>query len=674
MGATVLIGSVELNLLVLLVIILAGPLIAARLRIPSLIGLIAGGMIVGPFVLGWIATDSLLSDFGDVGLLFLMFLAGISFDLRAFVRNRSNALVYGLLGFVIPFALSVAVAMSFSDLGILAAALIGAMWASNTLVAYPEVVAAGLQTNRGVTSAVSAGVVADLLSLTVLALASSTAVIAIEGDEFTTATTTDPAMPIWIGIPVLVAFTLWVLPKIAEWFFVNIGRTRGQRFLFCLAGMAAGATVALIGGVEGLIGAFLAGLGLNRLVPARGALMERLDFVGGTLFVPAFLVSIGLAIDPAVLFDAQTVVLALLFTGLVVVGKTIAAVVTGAVFKVSAVEIGLMASLSVGQAASTLAIAQVGIQLEFFGQDIVNAAVLTIVITAFITSVATKYFAKRVPRPPKVEAALGETVLIDTRVDGAIQMLAVMGVGAAMSRTDDGVVVPYSVAAAGEKDASSAVIDAAVLKAAEHGLDSLGRVTVDDSFTSGTLRLVEEVDASFVVLAWQGLRFGQDLVLGNEIDAVGVDCPVPAMALKALRPWERVVAIAGDLSTEWKREDAMLSIEIASRLARQRGVPLVVVTTDSPAVRGLIDEEDVEVIETRDPRRTSLDLVTSDDLAVVPAHAIQASAGIWSWRVTRTFRDVSVAVVAGPHRLSVAGGGLNDRGARSFVGPHTDAD
>ena len=171
-------GSVELSLLVLLVIILAGPLIAARLRIPSLIGLIAGGMLVGPFVLNWITNDSLLSELGDVGLLFLMFLAGISFDLRAFARNRSNALVYGLLGFIIPFALSIAVAMSFSNLGVLAAALIGAMWASNTLVAYPDVVSAGLQNNRAVTASVSAGVVADLLSLTVLALASSTAVIA----------------------------------------------------------------------------------------------------------------------------------------------------------------------------------------------------------------------------------------------------------------------------------------------------------------------------------------------------------------------------------------------------------------------------------------------------------------------------------------------------------------
>ena len=241
-----------------------------------------------------------------------------------------------------------------------------------------------------------------------------------------------------------------------------------------------------------------------------------------------------------------------------------------------------------------------------------------------------------------------------------------------MTRSDDGVVVPYAVAAVGDKETAGVVVDSAVAKAAEQGLDSLGRITVDDSFAAGTLRLVEEVDASFVVLSWQGLRFGQDLMLGNEIDAIGEECPVPSMALKALRPWERVVAIAGGLETEWKRDDALLCVKVARRLARQREVPLVVIATDRDALAGIVDPDEVEIIETSDPRRTSLEMIQSTDLAVVPAHSLQASAGIWSWRVTRTFKDVSVAVVAGPYRLTVASGGLNGRGARSLVGPHTD--
>ena len=179
--------------------------------------------------------------------------------------------------------------------------------------------------------------------------------------------------------------------------------------------MAVGATVALLGGMEGLIGAFLAGLGLNRMIPARGPLMERLEFVGTSLFIPVFLISIGLNIDPAVLIDPPTIALGLLFTGFVLVGKTTAAMIAGRIFGLSRNEVGLMSSLSFGQAASTLAIAQVGLTLGMFEQNVVNSAVLAIVITAFITSYATRFFASRVPpvvvdRPP-----IGQQVLLDAR-------------------------------------------------------------------------------------------------------------------------------------------------------------------------------------------------------------------------------------------------------------------
>jgi Kef-type K+ transport system membrane component KefB len=137
-------------------------------------------MFAGPFVLGWIPIEGLVSDLGDIGLLYLMFLAGLSFNIRAFMQNRSNAIVYGLLGFFIPFVMSYYFAISFIDLEVLGALLVGAIWASNTLVAYPDVLGAGLQNKRAVSAAVSAGVVADLLSLTVLGIVTSTAVIELE--------------------------------------------------------------------------------------------------------------------------------------------------------------------------------------------------------------------------------------------------------------------------------------------------------------------------------------------------------------------------------------------------------------------------------------------------------------------------------------------------------------
>lgn len=665
-------ASIEATLLILFVVVVAAPIVAERFRFPGMIGLIAGGMIVGPFMLGWVGFDGLLKQMGDFGLLYLMFLAGLSFNIRAFFQNRTIAIFYGLLGFVLPFALSIWVAVSISDLGILAAALIGAMWASNTLVAYPDVLAAGLQNNRAVSAAVSAGVVADLLSLTVLAVASSTAVIDLEGDAVMQAATEDVTLPVYIGLPVLIAFCLWILPKIADWFFVRVGHTRVQRFVFTLAGMAGGAYIATLGGIEGLIGAFLAGLGMNRLVPARSGLMDRLDFVGSSLFIPAFLVSIGLSINPAVLFDIDTVVLALLFTGLVVVGKTSAAVITGLSFKVTFAEIGLMSALSYGQAASTLAIAQVGISLGFFGQDIVNAAVLTIVTTALITSFGTRFFVRKVGLPPKSEASLGDVVLVDVRPLGS-SIEHVMNLAGTIARADDGLVVPYAIPDSGMKSEAQTLIAEAVAAAAAHGLDSSGEVRIDSSFADGTVRLVEQEDASLVVLAWEGVRFPSDFVFGNEIDRIGARNSVPTAAVRMIGPAERIIVAPGDMATEWQIEDAKLAMTTARRSARQAEMELIIASDhESEILEHFGDRPSERVISPKLLRGDGLASLRPHDLLVMSAHALAGSRALGQWRLSRAFREVSLIVIAGPRRLSVSSS-VGRTAVRSFVGPTIEA-
>ena len=652
------IGTVEFALLILLVIILAGPLVAQRFGFPSLIGLIFLGMLAGPFMFGLLRTGGLVSDLGDIGLLYLMFLAGLSFNVRAFMANRSNALVYGLLGFFIPFLLSYSFALSIVESSVLGAALVGAMWASNTLVAYPEVLSAGLQNNRAVSAAVSAGVVADLLSLTVLGIVTSTAVIDIEGEASVQASVENPSLPLWLGLPLIVFFTLWALPRISQWFFVKVGHTRTQRFVFALAAMAAGSTVALLGGVEGLIGAFLAGLGLNSIIPARSSLMERLDFVGGAIFVPAFLVSIGLAIDPRAIFNGSTLLLALAFTALVVVGKTLAAAITGAIFKLSLMEIGLMASLSTGQAASTLAIAQVGASLGLFGTNVVNASILTVVITAFVTSLGTRFFIERVDRPPVEAATLGENVLVDVRSLGS-DLHLLMEVAGAIARVDRGVVKPYLIPSSGQVDVARVQVADALDALAAAGHDGDGEIRIDTSFSSGTLELEEEVDASLTIVVWRGPQLGTEFLFGNEVDLVGEGSSTPTIALRLVRPWSRIIVFLGDQSNEWHVEDVSLALEIAERVQTIFEVGLVVVTDDPakvairfPKLRG------VEVVPRPPRRRDSLDLIETNDLVIAPAHALIAARSFGPWRVAGKLRDTSLMVVGGPHRLSVGGSSI----------------
>ena len=639
----------------MLAIIIAGPIIAERFGFPGLIGLIFLGMFAGPFVLGWIPVEGLVADLGDIGLLYLMFLAGLSFNIRAFMENRSNAIVYGLLGFFIPFVMSYFFAISFIELEVLGALLVGAMWASNTLVAYPDVLVAGLQNKRAVSAAVSAGVVADLLSLTVLGIVTSTAVIELEDAAYSEPTTPNPALPLWLGLLLLAAFCFWLLPRITQWFFVKVGHTRTSRFVFALAGMAAGASVALLGGVEGLIGAFLAGLGMNSLIPTRSALMERIDFVGGTIFVPAFLVSIGLAIDPRAMFNIDTIALALAFTALVVVGKTLAAVITGRIFKLSAMDIGLMASLSTGQAASTLAIAQVGVSLNLLGEDVFNAAILTVVSTAFVTSYGTRYFSRRVERPAIVEAPLGDAVLVDVRASGS-DLNSLMAVAGAIAHPDRGVVIPYMVPLSGRLEMAKSRVQEAVDAAALVGDDATGEIRVDDSFTAATLSITEEVGASFAILDWSVSRVPTDLMFGHEIDLVGERSPIPTAAIRILRQWNRVVVFTGRVAEDWSAEDTWLALEIGERLRAERDLSMLVFTPDTDAVAAKVaDNPRIEVVAEPSNLPDILDRINEDDLIVAPARVVSDAGPYSQWRTAKALRNVSVMVVAGPHRLSVDG-------------------
>lgn len=663
-------GSVELTITIVFAVVALGPIIAERLRIPGLVGLIAGGTIFGPFVFGWLDADGLVGELGSIGILALMFLAGLSFDIRAFTANRRMAITYGLLGFIIPFVLASVVMNGRDGVETLGALLIGAMWASNTLVAYPEVQSAGLQSTRSVGAAVSAGVVADLLSLTVLAFATSTVVIEIDPASFPLGgriaevlapeavepSTPDPALPLWAGLPLLALVCLWVLPRVGRWFFVRVGRTRPQRvvFAFCLMGL--GATVALLGGMEGLVGAFLAGLGLNRMIPTNGPLMERLDFVGTTIFVPVFLVSIGLSIDPALLVDAATIRLGLLFTAFVLVGKTAAAVITGLLNRLDVNEIGVMSSLSFGQAASTLAIAEVGQELEMFGQDVVNAAVLAIVITAVITSLATRWFARRITPPDVSQRPVGEELLVDSRAHGSdVDQLARLVTR--LAHSDDGVVRPFAIATDGSVDAARSEVDRIVDAIAARGHDADGLTRVDDSFVAATIGLKAETDASGIVLDWSGPNWATDHLLGSELDGVGGAASVPAIAAHVVTDWTRVVVALGTPSTAWQRDDARLAAHVAAAARGHDHLPLTAVCGDADLLESIFpdaaDDDSLTLVRTDDDGHHVLADVTADDLVVVPAHLVRSALPLRTRPLARALQIANAVVVGGPHRLSL---------------------
>ncbi|MCI0679233.1 MAG: cation:proton antiporter [Actinobacteria bacterium] len=641
--------TVESGLLILALAVLVGPLLAERLKIPGLVGLIFIGTFLGPFALDWIRPNGLVATVGAAGLLYLMFLAGLELDLKTFSDNRNAALTFGGLTFALPFGLSLAVAVLYLDFSVVAAALIGAMWASHTLVAYPEVKAARLDSTRAVGLSVAATAITDVLALTILAVASST-----------TSLHTDPAtrmpageaapLPLWLGLLVLAGFTLWLLPRGVSWLLVHVCHTRTQRFVVVLAAMAAGGVVGLLGGIEGLVGAFLAGIGINRLIPTHSGLMEHIEFIGAALLIPSFLVAVGLSIDPAALVEGDTIRLALVFIGLVVVGKLAAAVTAGLIFGFTRDEIGMLASLTLGQAAATLAIAKVGVATGIFDQRVMNAAVVTVVVTVFITSLGTRFYARRLPPPVVDQGRIGRHVLV--QAPDAEEAAGIMALAIAIAKGDDGTVTPFLVAETSPDETVRAQLDKSVAAAVALGADCEGAIRIDSDHVDGVVGLTVEKQASLLILAWAGPSFPGDFLFGGSIDALGAVSSVPTVAAHlGIYPPTRVVLITGQYEPRGvSSQDVELAWTLATRWAAFRRIELEVFAPESVQPK---DAKGVTIHRYREGDGSILSQIGKGDLLVVPAHVANSSRSYGLRRLTQALTDASLVVVAGPHRLVV---------------------
>lgn len=338
----------------ILFIILFAPILLNKLRIPHLIGLIIAGAIIGPNGFNLIARDMSIILFGTVGLQYIMFLAGLEIDLAEFKKNSSKSLVFGLLTFSIPMTIGTLVSFYVLEFSLPTSVLLASMFASHTLIAYPIVSKLGVAKNRAVNITVGGTMITDTLALLVLAV--------IAGMQ-----TGEINQEFWIRLGVsVVAFGLVVMlifPIIGRWFFKRFDDNISQ-YIFVLAMVFLGCTLAELAGIEAIIGAFLAGLALNRLIPHTSPLMNRIEFVGNALFIPFFLIGVGMLIDyKAFIKDWSTLEVAGVMTVCAIVGKYLPAFITQKIYGYSADERRLIFGLSNAQAAATLAAVLVGFNI-----------------------------------------------------------------------------------------------------------------------------------------------------------------------------------------------------------------------------------------------------------------------------------------------------------------------
>jgi Kef-type K+ transport system membrane component KefB len=517
-----------LEFLALFAVILLGPLVVNRLGLPGLIGLLLGGFAIGPHGLGLInAGDQTVPELGQLGLLYLMFIAGLELDLHMLRKQRNAAVVLGLSAFAIPLSAGLVIGWALGW-SVAATVLLGALFSSHTLIVYPTLRDAGLGGNPAVASAVGATVLTDTLALVVLAV--------VAGTQTASADITTVLVEIAIGFVVLFGVGFLVLPRIVDSALRMWGGDRVARYVVVIVALLAMAALAEVFGIEPIIGAFFAGLALNRLVPNEGQSMDRVEFFGSAVFVPVFVVSIGLLLDPSVMFQAATLELAGLICLGALGGKAIACWLTGAALGFDRPQRAAMYVLTAPQAAATLAVTLIGFELGLFDTSVVNAVLVLILVSISVAAVLAQRVVTWMPRgaPHRV---LGEKVLVATMAARPSDMA--MRAATRLARPDGGHGEVVIARTPGEPRPEAAALRAIERHIFGHGFD--GRLTTAVGTLAETIeRTVSETEPSVVV-----------------VDDLDLDTPVPGAPLILVRltpAGEETFRVLGAIDPERARE------------------------------------------------------------------------------------------------------------------------
>jgi Kef-type K+ transport system membrane component KefB len=366
----------------ILFIILLSPLLLNKIKMPDIIGFIIAGVAIGPYGLNLLSKSSAVELFSTIGLLYIMFIAGIELDLNEFKTKKHKSLVFGALTFSIPILLGFPVLYYLLHYPLLTSLLTASMFATHTLVAYPIVSRYGIAKNEAVAVTVGGTILTDATVLIILAV-----IIGAKNGGLTTA--------FWVQLIIsLIAFTLIVLlivPRVAKWFLARPETGKTSQYVFILLCLFVSGFLAQLAGVEPIIGAFLAGLALNPLVPRSSTLFNNIDFVGKAIFIPFFLIGVGMVVDLHVLFKGyEAIIIAITLTIVAIAGKWLSAFFTQKIFNYSGDQRKLIFGLSSSHAAATLAIILIGYKNKIIDDNILNGTIILILITCTVASLVTE--------------------------------------------------------------------------------------------------------------------------------------------------------------------------------------------------------------------------------------------------------------------------------------------
>lgn len=392
---------------IVLAIILLAPLLLNRLKIPHIVGMIVAGVVIGPYGLDVLQADSSFAIFGQVGLLYLMFLAGLEIDMYHLRLNLRRGLLFGVLTLVIPLVAGVLTSVWLLRLGWLTSLLLGAMYASHTLISYPVAARYGITKSPAVVVAVVGTIIAVTGALMVIAV--TVTVDRENGFNPLDLLWLMARMAIWVGA------ILYAYPRVTRWFFKTYG-DRVTQYVFVLAMVFLAAWTAQLIGLEGILGAFLAGLVLNRYVPPASSLMSSIEFVGNALFIPYFLIGVGMMINLRVVADWTTLGVAGIMLAVALISKWLPAWITQRVYGYGASSRKVLFGLTSAHTAVALAVVSLGYSMGLLNSVVLNATILVILVSCGLAPLITAAGAPKL----KISMTGDDDILRHTRVNNTL--------------------------------------------------------------------------------------------------------------------------------------------------------------------------------------------------------------------------------------------------------------
>lgn len=564
----------------ILFIILLSPILLRKLNIPGIIGLIIAGVIIGPHGFNILEKNSAVDLFSTIGLLYIMFIAGLDLDMNEFRSNRNKSLLFGFFTFIIPIGIGFPVCYYLLDYDINASFLTASMFATHTLVAYPIVSKLGVSKNQAVAITVGGTILTDTAVLIILAVIISNS----QGNlnqEFW--------IRLGVSLAIFSAIMFLIIPRIAKWFFRKLESEKHSHYIFVLSVVFFAAFLAEVAGVEPIIGAFVAGLALNKLIPHSSALMNRIEFIGNSLFIPFFLISVGMVVDVRVILSGPT---ALIVAGTLSVvalfGKWFAALFTQIIFKYSKVQRQLIFGLSSAHAAATLAIILVGYKAEILDENILNGTIILILITCIVASFATEKAAKKIVIESedttdglvKSTGIHNEHILLPFANVSNIEKLLEFAVFIKEKKSANPISILSVVSNNNEAEINILKARNKLEEFVKQASASETKVniitTIDHNAASGIARISREIMANIIILGWPQRAGFIDKLIGEKVDGILSNTDKTAFICHLEKPLvlHKRIVIAAPPLTEHENGFGLWIYKI-SKLAQELSIPIL---------------------------------------------------------------------------------------------------